>query len=420
MPHGRTPTSKYVLAAVFIAWIALVTLTQLHTTITQTHDFLNTHARDGHTTPTQAAYIKTIDDAYSNVLTYNAPFPFINRGSYINLNGYMANAMGAKELNGVIKLSNGRHAQIIWVRDVTQDVVQITKLSRYMDENGGSFLFVNAPSDFSVSNEEFPTGYRTFTNLNIDAHITALQQNNVPTLDLRENALAQGLSPADLFFSTDHHWTVKAGFWGYTQIIERLTADRFFPKTDALATLTDVHNYHIETFHNVFLGSYGRRTGHYFSGLDDFDIFTPLFDTQLTVTLFPGNEQKSGSFYDVCYSGYYDPHTEALSHFVDRSWENFYGYWQQAQQGTHYHNENAPVNKRVLVIGDSFTNFPNAFFALTFTDFAQIYFNRYHWDGSNFEQFVAEFAPELIIFLTSGQTVFGSYNVLPSYHWEVQ
>lgn len=412
-------TSKRILAAIFLALITLVALVQIRMTIIQTRAFLDNYTKDSNTKLT--SYTKTIESAYEGILTYTNAIPVINRGSYINFNGFMANAMGVRNLNNVIKLNNGHLGETQVLRDVTKDVVQITKLSEYAKENGKSFLYVVGPSQFSVSNEELPAGYETFVNENADAQITGSRNNDVSVLDLRVKMQEQGLTPTEMMFTTDHHWNVKAGFWGYTEIIKKLVDGDIIQADSELVNLTDIDNYRVETLRDVFLGAYGRRTGVYFAGLDDFDIFTPMFDTNLTVTLFPDNIQKSGSFYDVCYSSHYDPKKKPSPGSPGGVSEHMYGYWGAAPQGAQYHNDGAPINKRILVLSNSFGSFPNAFLALTFTDLAQVYFNRNsQWDGTNFEKYLMEFNPDIIIFLTNSGLNIGIYDFLPTYNLEVK
>ena len=58
-------------------------------------------------------FIRQTNELYENMLSTDTQFSFLqNKGTYINLNGFMANALGQPESNEHIKLKNGHLAGI--------------------------------------------------------------------------------------------------------------------------------------------------------------------------------------------------------------------------------------------------------------------------------------------------------------------
>ena len=52
-----------------------------------------------------------------------------------------------------------------------------------------------------------------------------------------------------------------------------------------------------------FLGNYGRSSGQYFTGLDTFIMYIPLFDTDLSLENSYSNVNKEGTFEQVVMNG---------------------------------------------------------------------------------------------------------------------
>lgn len=65
---------------------------------------------------------------------------------------------------------------------------------------------------------------------------------------------------------------------------------------------TDLENYNIYEYENCFLGSMGREAGAVYSGVDDFTLMYPKFDTQFTRfyqnTVGGKMDKKEGTFYE--------------------------------------------------------------------------------------------------------------------------
>ena len=60
--------------------------------------------------------------------------------------------------------------------------------------------------------------------------------------------------------------------------------------------ISDISNYDIEKYEKWHLGSQGQRTGQYYAGIDDFDLFIPKFDTTIQ------HNDQVGKMQDLVYN----------------------------------------------------------------------------------------------------------------------
>ena len=413
-------TEKRILAGIVLACITLIAVTQIRTTAIQTRTFLDEYTKDSSKTLT--TYAKTINEAYRAILKHNEGIPIIDRGAYINLNGFMANAMNQKFANDVVKLRNGHLARLQKKGVIDKNLItQVVKLSNWQKERGKQFLFVLAPYQFSNTEDALPAGYEDFSEANADDLLAALRRNDVSVLHLREKMYEQNLNGNDIMFKTDHHWTWPGAFWGYTEMIKYLEENNSLPQNpDANISLHDVinlENYIIETYRNVWIGSDGKRIGKYYNGMDDFQHLFPIFNTNLNIDISAKNINKTGSIKDIYTANPYDPNKE-IRIFTDNLY-NLIGHWNQGI--VRYTNPNAPLDTKILMYSDSFGLAVEPFMSMTSTNFDIITNNSYK---ESFEEYITNYDPDIMIFLLYTRYIPGNdylnYNFLPSYNTEVK
>ena len=228
---------------------------------------------------------------------------FFAHDASINIYGGIQRLMGRthvddpNERNRVLKLKNG---YLIFepkrkTYDDSSHVEYVSGLSRVCEENGIEFLYVSRPSK-GREPELYPDNYPNKGRDNTDGTVRKLVNESVDALDLTERIEEEGLNLYDLFYKTDHHWTSNAGLWGAKEIAAELN-NRYDYDLDV--SLLDTSLYMVEHYDTVYLGSQGRRVGEYFTGMDDFDIIWPKFDTSYDVEYYNADGKYSGSFSDV-------------------------------------------------------------------------------------------------------------------------
>ena len=377
-----TISYKHVLAVILLAAIFYTASATLPLTLEQIGSYFRKSGKAA-----KPAITTQIGDSYLNMLDFDGNM-LLNKGSYLNLNGLLARFMGQRFMNERVKLDNGHLALLNARCDVTLPAKKVTQLCESQRERGGQFLFVIAPSQFPKYENILPAGFDDYTNLNADDLAGMLRANGVPVLDLRDALHEEGISHTDAFFVTDHHWTPETGFWAYTKVIE------YFAGLGVIDVLeskyTDISEFNIEIFKNWFLGSSGRRTGIYYAGVDDFEIITPKFATDGMSVEIPGkNISKQGNFADVAYNM-----SENRLDYFRCSPYSAYGNSDSGSKS--YRNNSAPVDLKVLSIGDSLTNVPFTFLPLVFTTCDELDMRYYTGD---FQEYYRDYNPDIIIIM---------------------
>jgi len=157
------------------------------------------------------------------------------------------------------------------------------------------FLYVQAPFKLPDAHSQLPPTVTDYSNANADKFIAELTSANIDCFDLRPLIFNSGMTQNELFFNTDHHWTIDAAFFATGQIVKKLNSDYGF---DIDESLYDISNYDRKTYEKFFIGAMGRRVGRIYGGVDDFTLITPKFDTSLSL-LEDGNTLYKGSFEDA-------------------------------------------------------------------------------------------------------------------------
>ena len=339
-------------------------------------------------------FIETVDQQYEGMLTTEKHQPLLrNKGSYINLNGFLANLLGQPMMNDRVTLKNGHLSHVVsenpdpeTIRLAAENIIRFHNLQT---ASGGKFLFVMAPGQISKYEDLLPAGYTDTTNTTADAFLALLEQSGVPCLDLREALHRDGISHAEAFFTTDHHWTPQTGFWAYGKILEKLQEIQAIGPVDPF--YTDPANYTFETYENTFLGSSGRRTGIHYAGLDDSILIRPDFETDIRIAVPERDLALRGRYEDICYN------TDVPHNYEDPDFyqENTYGlYGWGDTKITHWRNEGAPEQKKFLLIGESFGNIPFSLMSIYAGSCDELDMRSY---SDDFAAYYASYAPDTVI-----------------------
>lgn len=162
---------------------------------------------------------------------------------------------------------------------VNKALQAVTKLKHELDEAGIPFLYVQAP--FKLSGEQqLPANKIDYSDANADLFLKGLSERSIDFLDLRPLLRDGEKTQNQLFFDTDHHWRIETAFEASGHIMDELNADYGF---NIESKFKDLNNYNLKTMKQCYLGSMGRRTGQLYSGLDDFTLITPNFETDYTL-----------------------------------------------------------------------------------------------------------------------------------------
>lgn len=208
-------------------------------------------------------------------------------------------------------------------------------------EIGAEFLYVQTPAKQRYE-EEFPEGVINYSMSKHEGAVSSLRQSGVPLIDMREVLERSGEAWYDYFYQSDHHWRNNAAFLAYQEICAFM-AECGMPVNQEYL---EEAQYEKILYEDVFLGTHARMAGTLFAGLDDYELWLPLFDTAYTLDVASQGIHLEGSFED-CFV-----HYENLDH-PSFDYYAYYAYLKEDFDCFEIVNHNNPEGAHVLVVRDS-------------------------------------------------------------------
>ena len=164
--------------------------------------------------------------------------------------------------------------------NINRELKSMRELKSGLDELGIPLLYIQAPFKLPEDQQQLPANVRDYTNDNADRFLKGLHKAGINYLDLRTIFASNGMTQNEIFFNTDHHWTIDSAFLATGSIMGTLN-DSFGFHIDE--KYRDIHHYNRKVYEDFYIGSMGRRVGKNYGGVDDFTLITPDFATDYTV-----------------------------------------------------------------------------------------------------------------------------------------
>lgn len=208
------------------------------------------------------------------------------RENFIELHGLTQKLM-AKDVvydynyGSIYKTNYGQITSTVNRAEVEADLEGIRQLKTELDALGLELLYIQAPFKLPEDEQQLPPNVKEYANDNANRFLAGLESSGIDYYDLRPEFFSSGMAQNQLFYDTDHHWTIEAALYSTGLIARHLNDDYGFEIDPGLA---DPERYEFKTYEDFFLGAMGRRVGKLYSGLDDFTVVTPEFETDYTVT----------------------------------------------------------------------------------------------------------------------------------------
>ena len=128
----RQINASVILAAIFLFFIVFVGAATVPTVVSEASAVLH-----GEKSIKSGAF--GIRAAYDEMLTTNLDQSVLqNRATYVNLSGYIANLLGQRQLNNVVKLNDGYLTSVYERQSTDESVERITKICYKQTEKGGT------------------------------------------------------------------------------------------------------------------------------------------------------------------------------------------------------------------------------------------------------------------------------------------
>ena len=223
---------------------------------------------------------------------------FFMKRQLVDLNGFVAKKFGMQGLYSDIGVYVTDDNYIVSPSQKTTTDYEYSEtvgLKDFLEANGINFLYVNEPTkyiDDKLFSDEF--GIESYSNRNMDLFLSRIREEEVKVIYLRDNIKAEKLNVRDLFYRTDHHWTVSAGLWA-TKIIAQELNDEFGYNIDM--SLYNEEKFEKTVWKSCWLGEQGRKVSDIYVGLDDYVRIQPMYATSYTFENGDGATYK-GTFDD--------------------------------------------------------------------------------------------------------------------------
>ena len=310
--------------------------------------------------------------------------------NFINLNGFFLRITGRNHYNNVTRLKNGMltYGSLPEI-DMQPFADGITEFDAYLKENGIDYIYVLAPIKCDLGNTLVYTGSVNFSNQNADKLLKGFGKD-VSYIDLRPYLVSDPDLVKKYFYVTDHHWNTDGAFEAFKIFLSQLNEK--YPDANIDMSLIDKDNWDVTTYEKCFLGSHGKRVGKYYAGIDDFLLYTPKFETQM-------------SMYVPKYKAYYEG-TFKESVFVKEEYvtnKNFFNetpyvaYIGGDYPIVHHRNPNASSDLKILILKDSFALPFQSFLSCAFKEIDVV--DPRYFTECTLAEYVAISKPDLVITL---------------------
>lgn len=271
---------------------------------------------------------------------------FYKKNEFIDIYGLGQMVLNKKMIGNMefIKDNNDVIQAFDFAGPYTHFASEMLKLEEATSKKKIPLLYVQIPSRVIKDFTEIPQGYVNTENDNMDTLINELVQNDIDVLDYREYVEEKQYKPEDVFFKTDIHLTTETEWDILKKLITKLELDYgliFENKNKIL----DLDNYIIDR--RKFIGNYARSSGKFFSGIDEFNMYIPKFETNNVLLDADHNVVSEGAFDDVLLNGYQkQQNTDERTYWVTN-------YGQFTSPSYQYVNNIIESGNKILLIMDS-------------------------------------------------------------------
>lgn len=377
--------NRIVTACIFLlmAWICL---TELVLDSIYCCEILSKYSKFLPENPSLQDHIVAFKHCYQVTDTPKTP----RRRELNNFWGLSQRVLDKKHVRDAWKMNNGHFTGLCSRQDVKPHIQNFQKLNAFLREQNIPLLYVVAPFKVCLQDPQLPSFVHDYSENNKQDFLDGLRDSSIPVMDLHKLFHDQGFNHYDLFYKTDHHWTINAAFAAFGMIVDRLNRDFGFNIPDKC---TDIHSFKVIHTPRSFSGMISYRTSDWYTGKDDSDFFLPLQSPQYTVNIPEDLLTLNGDF------------QSALLRPLEpgKTW-NYGSYTGRENHLVIIINHNPVVDKKILIVKDSFSLPVQAFLSTVFRQL-DIIDLRYPGDGA-LTQYIQSSKPDMVIFLYNSDSYY--------------
>lgn len=313
--------------------------------------------------------------------------------------GYIFNACisdpGGGSGGTCVRLTNGYWTSVSDVEDihsVEEKVKAIDELGEYLYNKNIPFLYVQSAVKNCKFDMKMPIGVEDYTNRNIDALLSGLEKEGIECIDMRQAICEDGSNHYGMFYKTDHHWNINAGFFA-CNVIEKLAENQFDVKFER--KYNNLSMFHKKTWDNAMFGSAGQAVTHFLADSENFSVLFPNFETDFRLVIPDKNIDCKGSFEELFVD--YDTLEEEINAGGGYAYETLlYGNRPLVQ----ITNNNNKSGLKVLMVRDSSSLAVAPYMALGCAelDLIDVRLNQGKFTGS-IRGYITQMQPDIVIML---------------------
>lgn len=260
-----------------------------------------------------------------------------------------------RDKDGMLYQGNFWNTSPIPVKDYAQ---RIKKLQAAVEYKGTKVVVLLYPTQYNEawSDGYYGIPYNDYNKIG-DELVTYLRYYGIDCIDYKHQYLQEKMTAEEIFYKTDHHWRLEVAFDAFETLVRHLNL-KYKAKLDRY--YTDINNYNVETYEDIFMGSQGRDAGLSYVGADDYTFITPKFETDYEYTFKSKVDEKvtiEGSMEETLVSKKYLERED----IYDRDM------WSSYMDGVHLEdhitNKKNEDGLKVLFLRDSYTSPLATFFS---------------------------------------------------------
>ena len=319
---------------------------------------------------------------------------FYGKNVFIDLNGLFARLTGRRTYNETTRLNNGMLSSD---KESIETIAEMQSLSNALKDFSQKlqaidipFLYVQAPYKMDLQEKLLPTGMVERWNEQIDNLMAHISQSPVRSLDLRPDLTGTAEQCELSFYKTDYHWSPDGAFLAFRIIMNWMEDSGGFPLH---TTYTEAEYWERHEKANWFLGSFGKRVGQYYGGVDPLIWYTPNFETHMSCSIPHHREILCGDYSDAVIRKQY---IDNRNLYDDDPYCLYIGGNYPLYR---LRNAKAPNNMRILMIQDSFTLPLVPFLSTEFTEIDVI--DPRYYTRSSILEYCAWTQPDVVMMILS-------------------
>ena len=312
----------------------------------------------------------------------------------INAWGALQKAMGKRVAYGstvyedVTLLDNGVATMADQYGDIGCGIKGVKDAYAFSKELGAEFLFMIVPSK-ERSEEDLPRGVKSYAIPKYEEMVAMTEAEGIPHIAMRDVLEADGAEWYSYYFKSDHHWKTDAAFLGFKKVAEYMAAAGLDGGRNEEALSEE--NYDKRLYEQVFLGTHGRMAGRYYTGLDDYELWLPKYDTDYVLDVPSESIHKEGSFED-CFVNYGNVAHYSFDYYA------YYTYLDRDYDRIHIVNRKNPEGPKLVIVRDSVA-VPVSVFLASQCSSLDLIDLRYLKDGDSAKEWIREAEPDMLIYM---------------------